>query len=165
MTRSQGLDLAGFERLLDAWGADLTRWPAEERHLAEVLLRDSEAARTAQAAARRFEALLDSARVPEPALDLAARIVSALPVKQSRRRAAAWPFATPLVPALGWAAAAALGLFVGSSGVSELDLFSAMPDDGAQQASFDQDDDVDDTDDSSELDDLALGVVLPAEDE
>src|SRR4051812_6467272 len=114
MTRPVGLDLPQFEGLLDLHGAKLERWPEEERHRAEALLAVSEAARAALGSAQRLEGLLDALPVPEPSRALVARI-AALPQQSPRRLARSWPFAAPAVPVFGWAAAAALGLFVGSS--------------------------------------------------
>jgi hypothetical protein len=168
MTRPVGLDLPQFEGLLDLHGAKLERWPEEERSRAQALLSVSEPARAALAHAQRLDALLDALPVPEPSRALAARI-AALPQRAQVRRARSWPFAAPAIPVFGWAAAAALGLFVGSSGLPELDLFSAQSDAAAVAGSPDpadaDADEVDSGDDWNELSELTLGALLAPEDE
>ena len=50
MTKEIAMDLARFETLADAYGADFRRWPAAERPAAEALLASAPAARITVAA-------------------------------------------------------------------------------------------------------------------
>jgi hypothetical protein len=52
-----------FLRLLDTFGADFRRWPAEHRAAAESLCRTSPEAAARRAAARRLDVLFDADRV------------------------------------------------------------------------------------------------------
>jgi hypothetical protein len=74
-----GMTLAEFARLLDVYGADRTRWPAETRaSAAHLAARDVEAC-TLLAEAEALDRVLQSAPVPALALEaaLAERIVAA----------------------------------------------------------------------------------------
>jgi hypothetical protein len=117
-------DLDEFETLLDVHGPNWERWPDAERVQAQAFMAGSEPARSAFRQAERLEAALSLVPGLEPAPDLGNRIVRLARV-QSRARFRWWPFDSPL-PLLGWAGAAALGLWVGS--VSELDAEAAAVD-------------------------------------
>lgn len=78
MTRETTLTLAAFQDILDAYGADPHRWPAQRRSAADALLATSDAARTALREARALDAVL--AAVPSsapPSAALRDRIVAA----------------------------------------------------------------------------------------
>lgn len=60
------LSLNRFRELVDAWGADPARWPAQEREAAEALLAQDGRARALQAQAASLDALLSGDRVPPP---------------------------------------------------------------------------------------------------
>jgi hypothetical protein len=121
MTELEPLALEAFEELLDVHGADLARWPAEQRNRAERLLASSAAAQQLLARAARVAALLDALPDMLPSAELSARI-AALPVRHPRRGGSAWwPFGNPLAPVLAWGAAAAFGLFVGSGAAPDLE--------------------------------------------
>lgn len=102
--------LARFEALLDAYGAEPRRWPADRRAAAEALLARSPEARALQAAARRLDALLDAAPAAPAPAHLVGRVIAAAPRPRARRGGwlAAW-----LKPAAGIVAAALLGLALG----------------------------------------------------
>lgn len=114
MTRQKPFDLEQLEHYLDVHGSALERWPADAQPAARQLLETSAEARAVWARAERLTALLDAAPDVLPSAALAARI-AALPARHPRGWAAWWPFGNPLAPLLGWAAAAAFGVFVGSS--------------------------------------------------
>jgi hypothetical protein len=114
------LDLERFEQLLDVHGVKLERWPEELRANARELLSSSAPAQLAWARAERLAAVLDAAPDLLPSAALSARI-AALPVRHPQGWAAWWPFGNPLAPLLGWGAAAAFGLLVGSGVVPGLD--------------------------------------------
>lgn len=92
--------------LLDAYGADPGRWPADERAAAEALLAASPAARARRDEAARLDALLDLVPAPAPTADLADRIVVAARPRARRRLSRALIAAAPL------AAAAALVVWI-----------------------------------------------------
>lgn len=114
MTQHEPFDLEQLEHHLDVYGSRLESWPAEAQAAARSLLESSAEARAAWARAERLTALLDAAPDVLPSAALQAR-VAALPARHPRGWAAWWPFGNPLAPLLGWAAAAAIGVFVGSS--------------------------------------------------
>jgi hypothetical protein len=114
------LDLERFEHLLDVHGADLERWPEELRREARELLSSSAPAQLAWSRAERLAAVLDAAPDILPSAALSARI-AALPARYPQGWAAWWPFGNLLAPLLGWGAAAAFGLLVGSGVVPGLD--------------------------------------------
>jgi hypothetical protein len=108
------MTLAELGQLLDVYGADRGRWPADERAAAAQLsARDAEARRLL-AEAEALDRVLDSAPVPTLAVEaaLAGRIVAAAQrspriVKLEDARPAAAPDATPVptaaVPAIATA--------------------------------------------------------------
>jgi hypothetical protein len=114
MKQHPTLELEQLEHYLDLHGSVLERWPAELQAAAQRLLQSSAEARAAWARAERLTALLDAAPDVLPSATLQARI-AALPARHPRGWAAWWPFGNPLAPLLGWAAAAVVGVFVGSS--------------------------------------------------
>jgi hypothetical protein len=112
-----GLDR--FRELLDAYGAEPGRWPANERGPAEVLLtRDAEAARLRKQAAS-IDALLDRAMLAPPVID-AERLIASITAEPQRtaeivtlrpaRRPSAGGF---WLKVASLAAAAAIGFLVG----------------------------------------------------
>jgi hypothetical protein len=119
------MDLAEFRDRLDALGADLAAWPADERAAAGTLVATSAEAREALAAARRLDTRLFQAMGGAASATLRARI-AAIPATHPgaagrRPQLGAW-FARPW--RIGMAAAAAslvLGLAVGRSDLIPLD--------------------------------------------
>lgn len=76
--RVETMDLRRLQALLDAYGAEPARWPADERGAAQALLAAEPAARARLDQARRLDLALDRLpAAPAPARDLAARIRSA----------------------------------------------------------------------------------------
>jgi hypothetical protein len=118
------LNLAEFRRMVAAYGADLARWPDELREPACALLAESAEARELSAAERGLDQVLqDYSPLPlEPALE---RRLNEIPLRARRgirfRPRALW------APALGWAAAALCGVWLGT----------AYPDDESAEASDD----------------------------
>lgn len=78
------MTLQRLRQLLDAYGATPDRWPAEERAAALALLASSVEARAQRDAAARLDTLLDLAPVVPPSVELAARILTATPVQETR---------------------------------------------------------------------------------
>lgn len=78
-TSNTSMTLADFERLLDVYGGDRTRWPAEARAAAaQLVARDAKARRTL-AEAESLDRVLERAPLPSLAVEaaLAERIVAA----------------------------------------------------------------------------------------
>jgi hypothetical protein len=105
-----------FQFLLDAYGADLRRWPEPERDAAAALLASSPEAAEAQRAVRRLDRSLERA-APDISADAVARVLGALdrlempaqtlPVQPRPASAARW-----VAPAL-LGAVALLGFLAG----------------------------------------------------
>jgi hypothetical protein len=86
MTRKEEtMDRERFAHLLDAYGGDFKRWPAEERASAAAFAaQDADAARLL-AEARALDAALDAGReTAAPSPDLAARILAQAPRPERR---------------------------------------------------------------------------------
>lgn len=65
MTEAKNKELALLDDVLDAYGADRTRWPAVARREISALLAQSAEARSRQEAAAAFDRLLDTAPSPD----------------------------------------------------------------------------------------------------
>lgn len=76
---NNGMSLADFERLLDVYGGDRTRWPAEERAAAAQLVARDAKARQVLAEAEALDRVLERAPLPSLSVEaaLAERIVAA----------------------------------------------------------------------------------------
>src|SRR5664279_2480822 len=93
------MTLDRFSQLLDAYGAEPSRWPAHERALAESLLAGDARALALQEAASLLDAHLDAFEVAEPSAHLQARILE-IPIRHrpiqsraARFRLAGWQLA------------------------------------------------------------------------
>ncbi len=110
MTRKEeSMDRERFAELLDAYGADFRRWPAENRAGGAAFAAHNAEAASLLAEARRLDAMLDVARddaAPSP--DLASRILAFAPrvVRPAFDRRAIFALA----------ACAVFGVFIGYSG-------------------------------------------------
>ena len=81
MTRKEdSMDRERFAELLDAYGGDFRRWPAETRAEAVAYAAQDLEAAALIAEARRLDAMLDADKTSdEPSHDLAARILAQAP--------------------------------------------------------------------------------------
>lgn len=77
MKTTTPVSLTRLRELLDTYGADPGRWPADERMAAEALLADSPEARNWREAARSLDAILDAAPAPRPSVGLLDSILGA----------------------------------------------------------------------------------------
>jgi hypothetical protein len=104
------MDRTRFEHLLEAYGADFRRWPANERAAAAAFAAQHAADIAAPMSdARTLDALLEAARETSPETELLARrILAAAPRTQS------WAFDRRSVLAL--AACAVFGVVLGYGG-------------------------------------------------
>lgn len=103
------MDRTRFETLLDAYGADFSRWPAHERAAAAVFAAQNGAeVAAALDEARRLDAALEQARAVPDTSALAARVLAMAPKR------AAQGFDRRALMAL--AACAVFGMLVGYGG-------------------------------------------------
>lgn len=80
MKKEETMDRERFANLLDAYGADFRRWPAETRAAAAAYAAQDADATALLAEARKLDTLLDSGRDDvQPSADLAARILASAP--------------------------------------------------------------------------------------
>lgn len=78
--KEETMDRERFAYLLDAYGADFRRWPAEARAQAAAFAAQDAEAAALIGEARKLDAVLDGARDEAgPSADLAARILAAAP--------------------------------------------------------------------------------------
>lgn len=81
--KEETMDRERFAYLLDAYGADFRRWPAEVRAQAAAFAAQDAEAAALIGEARKLDAVLDGARDEAgPSADLAARILAAAPRAQ-----------------------------------------------------------------------------------
>lgn len=155
MTSHRDLPFKRYLELLDTYGADLERWPAEERTPAKKLIVESAPARQARQEAETLDRLLNRAFSIEPSDVLKARI-RAIPEGGRSSGASERPgFVRILGPALALAAAALLGIAAGS-------LAYGLPGQDVDAKRISGDDMT--SDDWEELTDLAFAANLDSED-
>ncbi len=83
MKKEEIMDRERFVALLDAYGADFRRWPAETRAGAAAFAAQHGEAAVLIAEARKLDAVLDGARDDaQPSANLAARIMASAPRAQ-----------------------------------------------------------------------------------
>jgi len=118
-TADRKTGLALLHDVLDAYGADRTRWPAQVRRELAALISNSAEARAALADAQAFDQLLDQAPVlaPERVAALGERIVAKSArtprVAASRQNSVAAPAWRHLAAASALAASLAIGIIAG----------------------------------------------------
>ena len=105
-----------LQALADAYGADLRRWPADQRAFAESLLAADPSLRAVLDEAATLDALLDAAPTTAPSAALIERVLAAAPKPRMRGR---WRQAVWYLGA-GWAAAACAGVVAGVGLTSHL---------------------------------------------
>lgn len=110
MKKEIAMDMARFETLADAYGADLRRWPASERATAEVLLASEPKAKACLVAAEAIDDLLAIAP-PAPSATLRAAIIASAP-KPRRSLFEGMGF---WLSGAGLAAAGVAGILVGAA--------------------------------------------------
>jgi hypothetical protein len=136
------MDWTRFKALIDAYGADLTRWPVDERALAEAFrAQHPEEAHAALRAGAALDRLLDQAEPARVPADLADRIMARFPRRTATVAASPrvsfwrawaedlWPGAPAWRPALAFAASMALGIGLGFLGPIENSIESAFSSD------------------------------------
>lgn len=139
MTTAMTLDDLAF--LLDAYGAEPARWPADQRAAALALVLASPEARRLLEGAKAVDRLLDREPAPAVGPDRVGRVVAAtLAALPAERRRGVWHAVLALfaprpgwAPAVGLAACAAAGVLVGV----ETNLAATLPADTAQARTAD----------------------------
>lgn len=96
------MDARRFESLLDAYGAEPRRWPADERRAAEAFVATA-AGRVSLAAHLELDHWLDTSKRPQPSTALREAVLARAPRPGFWNAAAAW-----LGPARAWAPGAGL---------------------------------------------------------
>ncbi len=108
------LSQARFQELLAAYGSQPEHWPERERNAAIEMLESSEIARTLAREQRALDVWLSMSSPPTLPTDLIRRLNTVpetqdtLPLVRRLRVRALW------APALGWAVAAAAGIWLGA---------------------------------------------------
>ena len=124
-----------YERLAEAYGADIGRWPQADREAARVFqAREPEAARRILAEAAALDHLLHRWSTPAPGAALRERVLAGAPRPRAARRGFGF-----WLSGAGLAAAGVAGLIVGIAGssaaVSDVRaddlLAAAVPDDAS----------------------------------
>ncbi len=105
-----------LQALADAYGADLRRWPSDQRAFAESLLAADPSLRAVLDEAATLDALLDAAPTTAPSAALMEQVLAAAPKPRMRGR---WRQAVWYLGA-GWAAAACAGVVAGVGLTSHL---------------------------------------------
>ena len=107
--------------ILDAYGADPSRWPDAERDAARALLADSTEAMALRDSAAALDTALSAAVAPAPSQELMAAILTAAEPSGWRRWAAEfWPFGPVWQPVSALTTAALLGIAIGAAAPSSI---------------------------------------------
>jgi len=117
--------LKRFEQILDAYGADPSRWPEGERAQAEAFLAGSAEAQAMAQGAHELDGWLNTATAHAPSELLQRRVLKAAP--GAPRHVFGW------ASGAGWAAAAAAGLVLGLS-VGQQMILADQADQAIEQA-------------------------------
>ena len=99
-----------FLAILEAYGSEPRRWPAEERAAAAAYAQDDPEAARALRAAAFLDGVLDESRPLAPSPAMRRRVAEAAPQRVRRRSPLRW-----LAPGVGLAAAGVAGLVFGAS--------------------------------------------------
>jgi hypothetical protein len=106
------LSLEQFRRLVESYGSNPSRWPDAERPAALALLEGSAEARSLS----KSEAALDDLFARCDALELPSELerrLNEVPLRAARK--SRWSVRALWAPALGWAAAAVCGVWLGTA--------------------------------------------------
>ena len=113
MGADRKMDLDRLSTLLDAYGADRTRWPEAERAAAWALIEADDTARALYEDARALDGLLSRASTVEPSPELKAAVLADASRPRESWIQALWPFGAAWKPASALAAAVLLGIIAG----------------------------------------------------
>ena len=122
-----------FLALLEAYGARPERWPEHERNAAIELLNTSESARVLAREQHALDAWLSVPGTPKISAELTRRL-NAIPEQRDRGALAHRLSVRALwMPALGWAVAAAVGIWLGARSATA-DRYVVISDDTEETA-------------------------------
>lgn len=112
MSDAPEMNEARFVTLIGCYGADLTRWPADERAQAEEMMRNApHRLRDVWESERLFDSLLALDAEPAPSASLERRVLGSMPgVRTGTTRRRWFPEIAPAKWMAGGALAASLGL-------------------------------------------------------
>jgi hypothetical protein len=113
MGADRKMDFDRLSTLLDAYGADRTRWPEAERASAWALIEADGKARALFEEARSLDHLLNRASTIEPSPELKATVLADASRPRESWIEALWPFGAAWKPASALAAAVLLGIIAG----------------------------------------------------
>jgi len=113
MGADKNTDIDRLSVLLDAYGADRSRWPEGERAGAWALIEANAAARALYDEVRALDRVLARASAIEPSPELKAEILAAAGQPRESWIQALWPFGAAWKPASALAAAVVLGVVAG----------------------------------------------------
>jgi hypothetical protein len=138
MSRRERIDRERVVALMEAYGAEPSRWPDDERAQAQVLLESDPELQRMQAEARALDQLL---ALPEPLAPSAElrRAVAEIPLRAARGGAAVqlpWLFASALRSALAAAFVLGLGVLAGTSTSADSFLSSSAADSADEQTAL-----------------------------
>jgi hypothetical protein len=121
--KREALSLDRFQALMAAYGTSTLRWPEAERKAAMDLLAACEPARLLAREQEVLDAWLSVPRTPRISKEVIFAL-NAIPVRHKKglltRR---WRGRALWLPAIGWAAAAALGVWLGARSAAARDSF------------------------------------------
>lgn len=109
----QMMTLERFKVLVEAYGANPARWPAEERDVAEAFANATPEAQALLAEARALDHVLDAAATAPVSRDLETRVLDSFNAPKPRR--ALLPEWMPWPQAAALAASLVLGMFAGGA--------------------------------------------------
>jgi anti-sigma factor RsiW len=159
MSRRGPIDRERVAALMEAYGAEPSRWPDDERAAAQALLASDPELQRMQMQARALDSLLE---LPEPLSPSAAlrRAVAEIPLRAERGAAAAlpWLFASALRSALAAAFVLGLGVLAGTSASADALLSTSAVDSANEQAAVAAEASIADDDPLETLFELAFDV-------
>jgi len=110
------VNLARLAEILDAYGADPRRWPAEERAAVEKLIAESVDAGSLHADAAALDKLMDLAIAPAASPELMARVLAGRGLAGADGwLAILWPFGPVWQPLSAMALLTVLGIAIGAT--------------------------------------------------
>lgn len=119
-TPPEGMSVARLRELLDAYGAESSRWPAAERAAAEALCARDDAARRLRDEALALDGWLGVVPTHDASAGLHARVAE-IPIRHARdaTRVGAWPWRVVLGGAFAGALVMLAGVYLGAAGADE----------------------------------------------
>ncbi|WP_373086067.1 hypothetical protein [Sneathiella sp.] len=122
MKEDQSAELNRFKAVLDAYGADENRWPAEDIPMMNKLQASSDVARSLLRQEEKFDAILkNEAQLTAPSALLGRVLKNAEDANRGSIFRIIWPFGSFWQPASGLVMAACVGIVLGLASPNILD--------------------------------------------